>query len=299
MTLAALSMVAAANNSAAQFPSGKQSLWFFTQEKLDAKTYAGFAKDLFTDVRAGLSDIGYDVRNFSASDSLMRISGSQDNLCMYIHATDAFNGREPGAALLVVDLCKMSELTAAKYGLAAFRPLLSLAYAPDDPASFRSIFTKKIVENLRTQYICNVSIASEPSGAIVKTSRGLTDITPLEWIVPVGSLKIRCSMNKYNSLDKELALFKPGSYSYLFQMRKKQFFNSKFFYPAMAFFVSSAVCYYFDSYYYSRYGRLQKVDYYNSPSSFSQQFQNAKNFENASIATLTSGCCLLGLSFWF
>jgi hypothetical protein len=289
----------AANGKAPQFPSGKQTLWYLPQDNLDAKTYANFPNELFMNLSADLSEIGYTLRNYSAKDSLSRSVLSRDNLCMYVHLGDSVIGREPGPGVIAIDLCKMGELAAARSNPSVFRPLLSLAYSPDDPASFRSVLVKKIVENLRTQYICNVIITSEPSGVRVKTQNSLIDLTPLEWIVPVGTLHVQCVKDKYIVLNKDLLFAKPGSYSYFFQMKKKQFYNSGFFYPALAVLASSAVCYYFDNYYYGRYSRLGKPDYSNSPGSFPELFQKAKNFENASVVTLASGCCLLGLTFCF
>jgi len=289
----------AANGKAPQFPSGKQTLWYLPQENLDAKIYANFSNELFGNLSADLSEIGYTLRNYSAKDSLTRSVLSRDNLCMYVHLGDPFIGREPGPVVIAIDLCKMGELSAAQSNPSIFRPLISLSYSPDDPASFRSVLVKKIVENLRTQYICNVIITSEPSGVRVRTQNSLIDLTPLEWIVPVGTLHIQCAKDKYLILNRDLLFAKPGSYSYFFQMKKKQFYNSGFFYPALAVLASSAVCYYFDSYYYGRYSRLGKSDFSNSPGSFPELFQKAKNFENASVVTLASGCCLLGLTFCF
>jgi hypothetical protein len=82
-------------------------------------------------------------------------------------------------------------------------------------------------------------------------------------------------------------------------MKKRQFYNSKYFYPALALFVTSALCYYCDNYYYNRYNQLGEFELRNSPDSFGQTFQKAKNFEYASITTFISGFCLFGLTFWF
>ena len=248
---------------------------------------------------AQLVGIGYCLRYYSAGDSLASSPGARDNLCLQIRMNDSPVNRASdygiGEKVLVVDLCKISELTKAKMN----RLMLTLVYDSDDPVSLRSVFVKKIVENLRTQYICNVTITSEPPGVRVKTQNQLTDLTPLEWVVPVGSLHVRCSKMKYLAFDKELILSKPGSYSYFLQMKKRQFYNSKYFYPALALFVTSALCYYCDNYYYNRYNQLGEIELRSSPDSFGQTFQKAKNFEYASITTFISGFCLFGLTFWF
>jgi hypothetical protein len=282
-----------------QCASGKQVLWYYPHERLDAKTYVGFSRELFNDLTVQLAGIGYCLRYYSPGDSLASSPGGQDNLCIQIHLNDSMANRPfdfgNGEKTLVVELCKMSELTKPKMN----RLVLSLVYDSDDPVSLRSVFVKKIVENLRTQYICTVTITSEPAGVRVRTSNQLTDLTPLEWVVPVGSLHVQCSKIKYLTLDKDLSLPKPGSYSYFLQMKKKQFYNSKYFYPALSLFITSAVFYYFDGYYYDRYNRLGEFELRNSPDSFRSSFQNARNFETASLASFAAGCCLLGLTFWF
>jgi hypothetical protein len=282
-----------------QCPAGKQALWYCPHERLDAKTYGGFSRELFNDLAVQLAGIGYCLRYYSPGDSLASSPGARDNLCLQIHMNDvaANRGSDYGTVekTLVVELCKISELTKAKTN----RLMLTLVYDSDDPVSLRSVFVKKIVENLRTQYICNVTITSDPPGVRVKTSGQLTDLTPLEWVVPVGSLQVQCSKMKYLAFNKELMLSKPGAYSYFLQMRKRQFYNSKYFYPALALLISSAVFYYYDGYYYDRYNRLGEYELRNSPDSFRSSFQNARNFENASLASFASGCCLLGLTFWF
>ena len=291
------------DTTASPCAAGTQALWYCPHEKLDVKTYGGFSKELFSDLAAQLAGIGYCLRYYSPGDSLALSPKGRDNLCIQIHVNDSLAGRPfdngNGEKNLIVDLCKMSEMTKAKNGPLPGRQLLSLLYDSDDPASLRSVFVKKIVENLRTQYICNVSITSEPSGVRVKTPGSLSDITPLEWVVPVGSLHVRCSKNEYLNLDKDLVLSKPGAYSFFFQMKKKQFYNSGYFYPALALLATSALCYYCDNYYYNRYNQLGEFELRNSPDSFGQTFQKAKNFEIASIASFASGFCLFGLTFWF
>jgi hypothetical protein len=277
----------------------KQVLWYLPQEELDVKTRAGFAEELFNDLGPGLSEIGYMLRNYSPHDSLVRSATSPNDLCMFIHITDNVAIRESGGVALVVELCKIGELTRANHDSSVFRQLVLLAYTRDDPTTLRSVFVKKIVENLRSQYICNVSITSDPEGVRVKTPTRLTDVTPLEWVVPAGSLRVQCVKNNYLAFNKDLPLPKPGSYAFYFQMKKRQFYNSNFFYPALALFLGSAVCYYGKGYFYDRYNRLGEIDLRNSPGSFQSTFQTAKDFEYGSIAFLATGCCLLGLTFWF
>jgi hypothetical protein len=280
----------------------KQVLWYCPGEKLDAKTYNGFSRDLFGDLSLQLTEIGYCLRYYSAGDSLASSPKGQNNLCLQIHTNDSSvnHASDNGEKNLVAELCRMSELTKAKTGHPLNRQLLSLIFSSDDSTALRSVFVKKIVENLRTQYICDVVITSDPLGVQIMTPQGgLADVTPLEWVVPVGSLHVQCSMKKYVTLDKELLMPKPGAYTYFLQMKKKQFYNSKYFYPAVFMLASSVVLYYGDTYYYNRYNRLGELEMRNDPNSFGSTFQKAKNFESASIAALVLCGCFMGLTFWF
>jgi len=287
-----------------QCGGNKQALWYYPHEKLDAKTYPGFSRELFNDLALQLTGIGYCLRYYSAGDSLLSSPKSKDNLCIQIHSNDSSATYGPdngnGEKNLIVDIYKIDELTKAKTGPPQNRQLLSLLYSSDDSTAMRSVFVKKIVENLRTQYICNVTITSDPLGARVMAAHGgLADITPLEWVVPVGSLHVQCSMKKYVALDRDLSFPKPGVYTYFLQMKKRQFYNSKYFYPAMAMLVSSAAFYYFDGYYYNRYNQLGELDLHNDPGNFGSTFQKAQNCERISIASLVLCGLFAGLTFWF
>lgn len=297
------SVVFSMASTSTQSVDAKQVLWYCPSEKLDAKTYGGFSRDLFGDLAQQLTDIGYCLRYYSAADSFASTPKGQNNLCLQIHINDSSvnhasdNNEEKN---LMADLCRLSEFTKAKTGPSLNRQLLSLIYNAGDSATMRSIFVKKIIENLRTQYICNVVITSDPLGVqVMAVQGGLADVTPLEWVVPVGSLHVQCSKKKYVTLEKDLMLPEPGAHTYFLQMKKRQFYNSKYFYPAIIMLATSVVSYYYKTYYYDRYNRLGELELRNDPDSFGSNFQKAKNFEGASVAALVVCGFFTGLTFWF
>jgi hypothetical protein len=286
-----------------QCPPGKQLLWYYPDEKLDAKTYTNFSRLLFDDLTVPLAQIGYCLIPYSRLDTLVNSPRSQDALCIsvhldYRHSPQQSIRNDPGEELSV-DIYKMIDIVKGGIDHSINRSLLSLPYASDDRTVLRSIFVKKIVENLRTQYICTVSISSDPRGARIKTANGLADITPLEWVVPVGALSIQGSLNKYLPLRKELTLAQPGSYNFYFQMQKRKFYRSKFIYPAIMMLLAAGICYYEDVYYYNQYNKLGEMDFHYNPDNFGSLFHTAQNFERASIISLFAGGLFLGLSFWY
>jgi hypothetical protein len=180
------------------------------------------------------------------------------------------------------------------------RPLVSLTFAPEDIGSILILFVKKIIENVRMEYICNLMINSEPTGVTVTAPGGLSDITPLEWVVPVGALDIQCNLKDYMTYKKEITMTRPGVYNYFIQMKKKQFYHSKFFVPAVGFGLASAVCFGIESYYYLwKYENYDQDEKDLDPGIFERTFNTARTFERLAGAFFAAGCCFVGLSIWF
>jgi hypothetical protein len=198
---------------------------------------------------------------------------------------------------LIAVIATLKDVNKENADLASLRPLLSLAFSFEDLESIRVIFEKKIVENLRTQYICNLIITSEPVGVQVTSSTGLSDKTPLEWVAPVGKLQIQCTMEGYLPYKKNIPLDRPGMYDYFLQLKKKQISTSKFFMPAIGMGIAAGIGYGFEAYfYYGKYEKLRKGD---DPHSFEMFFNNAKTCETLTFACLSIAASLLCLSIWF
>jgi hypothetical protein len=282
-------------------PRGKQTLWFYPHEKLDARAGAGFSSQLFKELSPSLADIGYCLTPFDKTDTLVRSPLAQENLLMHVFLTETRNNRAPAAEIrepeLMVVITALKTVNKGTIELTSLRPLLSLTFSPGDIENIRVIFEKKIVENLRTQYICNLAIASEPVGVRVTSSNGLSDVTPLEWVVPMGKLQIQCTRESFMPYKKNISLDRPGTYNYFLQLEKKQLFNSKFFIPALGMGVAAGICYGFEAYFY--YGKYEKLDKNNDPREYEMFFNNAKTCETLTFTCLSVCASLLCLSIWF
>jgi|WetSurMetagenome_2_1015567.scaffolds.fasta_scaffold49700_3 hypothetical protein len=283
--------------------AGKQILWYFGESNIDAMTAEGFSDQLFKDLSFPLSSLGYCFTRYENKDSIPFSSLYRENMVMRVackeirenHAQEAVKN----AIELIVDLININEFEKKKYEAFPDRPLVSLSFVREDMSGIRIIFEKKIIENLRTQYICNLSITSDPPGVTVNARNGLCDITPFEWVVPVGTMGIQCNLRNYITYQKEIVMERPGVYNYFLQMKKKQFYHSKFFIAGAGCGLGSAVCYYFDDFYYNRYRHLDKGDADRDPGSFERTFSTAQLFERFSISLLALSGTLIIASFWF
>jgi hypothetical protein len=284
-------------------PAGTQVLWYFPEERLDEGTSKGFSRGLFSELTAALSSIGYCLTPFNPRDTVVRAPAYAECLVMRLYQCDVNDdqGEEYGGVEkeLFVSLAKTKEWNASAGDSSVFRTLFSLRYFPTDLSTIETIFVKKLIENLRTQYICSIAITTDPKGAQIIAMNGLNDHTPLEWVLPVGTLTINCTMKKYLPLEKELTFSNPGSYSYLFQMRKRQFYHSKTVYPAAVAAIASGIALVYKYYYYNQYNGFRKMEHDNTPEVFAQTFRKVQTCERISLASIILSGAFLGLSFRF
>jgi hypothetical protein len=289
--------------NASQCPAGKLVLWYHAEPAIDGKTHNGFSNQLFNELSAPLTDLGYCLTMFDKNDTVPFSFLYRENMLMRIACIDIRESHAPEDAknqrALVVDLISVENFKKGNFEAFPQRPLVSLSFTPEDIGSIRIIFAKKIIENLRTQYICNLMIASEPPGVKVTARSGLSDVTPFEWVVPVGKLDIQCNLKDYITYKKEINMERPGIYNYFLQMKKKQFYYSKFFIPGVGCGVLSAACYCFDNYYYTKYKSYGKTEHDQDPGIFKRTFTTAQTFERLSISFLAASCSFFGLTIWF
>jgi hypothetical protein len=281
---------------------GKQILWYYGDPNLDAKIQEGFSDHLFKDLSAPLSALGYCLTKYIPKNTSSMVSVKRENLLLRVLCRDN-DAHDPeqmkNQVELVAHLISVKDFDQGNFTPVADRPLASLGFSGEDFESVRIIFAKKIIENLRTGYICNLMITSDPPGVQVTASSGLSDATPLEWVVPVGKMDIQCNLKKYIPYNKEFMLDRPGVYNYFIQMKKRQFYHSKFFLAGSVCGVASAVCYALDNYYYNRYKNLDGNDANEDPGRFERLFTTAQRFERISLGFLAIGCSFITLSFWF
>lgn len=202
-------------------------------------------------------------------------------------------------AQIVVGLLNTPDTTRQKLLSSLDHPLISINYDPQDPSTLESVLVRKISENLRTQYVCQVRIQSSPDGVLITSSSGLKGETPLEWILPVGKLNIKGDMKDYETINKALNLTEPGIHTYYLQMRKRMFYRSGFMLPAVVFGGLAACFFAAENFYYSKYQSLGEYDYLNHPEKFGNQYNLAKNCERAGYTALSLSGVSLTLSFFF
>jgi hypothetical protein len=200
---------------------------------------------------------------------------------------------------IVVSLLRVEDWTPQQRMRAKKNPLLTLKYSAEELSTFTSVLIRKIVENLRTQYICHLRIQSIPMGVAIHSETGLEGITPLEWILPVGKLPIVGELEGYEPIHRKINLNSPGIHTYVLQMRKRQFYHSRLFIPTVVLGISSAACFAVERYYYNQYQRLGKEDRENDPESFRRTYTIAKNCERVAAGTLALTGVSLVLCFIF
>jgi hypothetical protein len=281
-------------------PPGKQFLWYFPEEKLDEKTHKGFSQDLFSALSGPLSEMGYWLTPFTVNDTAMRSPVYGESLLMSLYLRDANDDQiGNGEKDLFVALTEMKAWNATQGDSSQFRTLFSLRFSPKDLNAIQTIFVKKLVENFRTQYICAITITTDPKGAAVSAQNGLSDHAPFEWVLPVGTLKITCNARDYLPLEKNLVFSNPGSYNYFFQLRKRQFFHSRYIYPAAVTGLLSGVAFIYKNYYWDRYSRLGDIDRRTNPDLFGQTFSKVQFCERLSLGSILLSGAFLALSFRF
>lgn len=283
--------------------AGKQILWYFAEPVVDEKTYAGFSNQVFTELSSPLAAFGYCLTKCDKKDTVPLSFLDREHLVMRVVCKSfpenpaLIDGK--GQTELIVHLMNAKDFKKGNFEFFPDRPLVSLSFAPGDIGSILIIFMKKIMENLRTQYICNLMISSDPPGVTVTSRSGLSDVSPFEWVVPVGKLDIQCKLKDYLIYKKDIVMDRPGVYNYFIQMKKRQLYHSKFFIPCVGFGIASAVCYGFDNYYYYKYESYLEPDKVRDPGVFGRTFNTARTFERLSASFLALSCSFLGLSIWF
>jgi hypothetical protein len=283
--------------------AGKQVLWYYPEPDIDDNTFSGFSNQLFTELSSPLADLGYCLKKYDKKDTTTHSQANPGNQLMRVACESLHNSRSlkdgKNQTDLFVHLTSITDLEKGGFNFIPIRPLVSFSFSPEDIGSILIIFSKKIIENLRTEFICNLMISSDPSGVAVSARDGLSDVTPFEWVVPVGKLFIQCKMKDYLTYKKEINMDRPGVYNYFIQLKKKQFYNSKFFIPSIACGLAAAACYGSESYFYSRYENFGKAEHDNNPGIFARTFSTAQAFERLGASFLGIGCFFFGLSIWF
>lgn len=301
---------------AAPCKAGKRPLYFFADSSCSKVLPESFLARLYTQMVEPLDQIGYCIAEYSnavAADTTV-----QEEMVMWFSMVpiitektvviplkpDSSSDTTGSVEALVADTTMQMVVALLQVGAmenrergsgAATSPLLTVTYQNDELSTFESVLIRKIIENMRDQYICHLRIESEPDGVAIRTNEGLEGITPLEWIIPVGKVKVTGELEGYDPLRRTIDLSEPGSHIYRFTMGRRRFFNSPFFVSSLALGATSAVCFGIDQFYYDKYRKLGRAERDTRPELFEEHFTMAKNFERAAGVA----GALAGLSFVF
>lgn len=271
---------------------GNKPIHFFIDSTFSKNIQSELSVKLYKELELSLNEIGFCLQKINLSNIFK--SNKYDELVMYVTSeNDSFNMNQT----LIICLMRIEDWTKGNIAIFREHPLISITYQSEDLNAFQSVLVKKIIENIRTQYVSHLRIQSNPNGILITTPSGLEGKTPLEWILPIGDLTIHNRTGGYVPFQREIHLDKPGIHTYFLELKKKQFYNSKFIIPTIVFALTSAAFYGGERYYYSKYLNLGKEDYLQRPEEFEGNYAKALTCERISLLTLA--CSALSITFAF
>ena len=274
--------------------AGNQTLFFSPHPMLEARTAPGFPDSLRLQLAAPLNDLGYCLVEVKDYRSILDTARYGDNLLL-----QTVEDGSGGYGSILVALLRVRELAQGKLSEAVSRPLVSIRYGSDEMTSLPNILAKKVSENMRSQYVADVLIRSHPPGALVRTPTGLEGTTPVEWVMPLGSIPVTLEKPGYLPINRAIDLSAAGVHTYDLQMVKKRFYHSKFIYPALAGAGLALAAFALENHYYSAYQSLGANDQQNRPQAFADDFHTAKTFERLGYTALGLAWLNLALCFSF
>jgi hypothetical protein len=267
-------------------------IYFTMNRMLEQNLPHSFITEFNNELGAALEEIRFCFKILTPE--ILSDTSKYDEIVMYMSSDnqtiDTFNS-------IIISTLTINDWVQGNIGTSLEHPLISISYQPEELSTFRSVLIKKIIENIRTQYVCHIRIQSSPSNINITTDLGLEGKTPLEWIIPVGNLTLKSKTDGYEPFQKKIILDEPGIHTYFLNLKKKQFYHSRFIIPAVVFLLSSAACYYGEHYYYSRYTNYGRDDALNNPDIFGKTYNTARKFETAKYASLALCGISLSISF--
>jgi hypothetical protein len=275
-------------------PSSSQALFYAPRVKTEGLLPFGFADSLWAQLAGPARELGYCLTALPGARAADTAKNG-DNLYL-----EASAGDEGGGAISVsIAALRLRELARGKLNEAESRPLVYLRFSPFEAIGMYSVLAKKVAENLRNQYVAVLLIRSHPAGAIVHAAPGLEGATPVEWVVPLGTLPITVAKPGYVEARRDLDLDVPGQHTYDLQLSKRRFYHSGFIYPTVAAGAVSVAAFALENHYYGIYQSLGPTDSRDRPDAFRQNFRTAKNYERIGYASLALAWLGLSLCFAF
>jgi hypothetical protein len=288
---------AAVSTSGMDCQAGLQILFYSPHPLLEGATETGFSDSIKTQLRAPLEDIGYCLQEIRDHRSVLGAAQYAENLVLHVQIANTTE--YTGGGTILIALLKVTDLARGKLAEALSRPLVTLPFQVGEVFSLTNILVKKITENLRSQYVADIHIRSNPPGARVRTLAGLEGKTPVEWVMPLGISPVTLEKTGYLSLERNIDLTTPGMHTFDLQMAKRRFYHSKFIYPALASGAISLAAFALENHFYSKYLDLGREDLENRPDAFGKNFRAAKTYERIAYTSLGLAWLNLVLCFTF
>jgi hypothetical protein len=276
--------------------ASNRPIHFIVNTTLQKNLPSDFSQGLYQELESSLYEIGFCLQTMDST--VLNDTTKRDELIMYMTTETEVSSNIAEGENLLICLERVEDWAKGNIKIALAHPLISISYQPEELSTFQTVLVKKIVENIRTQYVCHVRIQSNPSGILITSPIGLEGKTPLEWILPLGNMTIKNKTNGYEPFQKRVDLSEPGIHTYFLELKKKQFYNSKFLVPTIIFALASAACYGGERIYYSKYLNLGKEDYL-SPEKFENTYNKASMYEKVSLITLACATVSFTCTFVF
>ncbi|MBD3418524.1 MAG: hypothetical protein GF398_00250 [Chitinivibrionales bacterium] len=276
-------------------PNTQNLLYIEYADGVNEATYPAFSSELAGEISAAAHDINYCLRMRTSASP---IDTGRQSHCLRISArtTDRLIANSS------IDTSYLHNLRVHLSGCHPASPpalLVEIDFIQQEAAALPRLLATKIIENLRTQYLCHVKLASSPEKVRIVNKKGLSGMTPLEWVVPVGKISFSAEKEGYFSIDKIIILEHPGNHTFTFELKKRRFYHSKFVYPALLATLTSAAAAAADRYYYNKYQQLGKDDYYANPQLFEKYFERAQRAEGVAAGSLGLAALCWGMTFIF
>lgn len=273
---------------------GKELIFFDFDSSLSDLFPSSFPQELSEQLREPLLDIGYRLSELHAA--LSPEDENRNHLILLFSLKPQTTAADTQCTI-ETDLVKINVSEGRQRSQSS--SFISLSFGSSELSTVKTVLSRKIIENLRTHYICHLRVQSSPQGVRIKSGSGLEGVTPLEWIVPMGIFTIEGKLKGYEPINHTIEISEPGVHTCYLQLRKRPFYQSRMMIPGAALILTSAVCFFSERYYFNNYHDLQKNELEKNSSLLEESYRRAKNFGYMGIASLVLSAVSFSLSFRF
>lgn len=273
---------------------GKELIFFDFDSSLSDLFPPSFPQELSEQLREPLLDIGYRLSELHAA--LSPEDENRNHLILLFSLKPQTTAADTQCTI-ETDLVKINVSEGRQRSQSS--SFISLSFGSSELSTVKTVLSRKIIENLRTHYICHLRVQSSPQGVRIKSGSGLEGVTPLEWIVPMGIFTIEGKLKGYEPINHTIEISEPGVHTCYLQLRKRPFYQSRMMIPGAALILTSAVCFFSERYYFNNYHDLQKNELEKNSSLLEESYRRAKNFGYMGIASLVLSAVSFSLSFRF